>query len=551
MNRLFSLSNVMFKISLSSFKVSKKKSLNILFMIFMFFSLVVPAFFLLNFLFKSLLESLVPLNQEGVLVNVLLDGLSIVILFFSFLQIPYVYYFSNDIETYLALPIKPYEILLSRLFVILIYEYLFVLMIFIPFMISYVQITGNIISILYALIVALLIPVGPILVSSLIVILLMNFVPVFKNKNAINLIFGGLAFAFGIGINVLVQGRNFEGIDMMDLLQQGNNSLSGVMKFVFPNIPFASRAITNNSIIDLLIFIAITIGLLALYLLFAQTFYLNGATTISDRARSKKRFSSDQLTTKSDGSITKAFLIRDAKTLLRSPVYLLNGVLPIFMFPIMIALIPLFNGLANDNELMQFIPMIQQWLNNNEIGLPLALSVGMIIGFLTSSMNMLSVTSLTREAKVLGHLKAYPIDHFKIMLGKLILNLGLTFLGVLLTLFSINIWIPLPLKFNLLVIVSSIISMVFANVLMMLIDLWRPNLKWTNEIQAMKQSVNNFINIFGLWAIIGVLVYILYLLRDVLFYATIGVNILLLIASLALLYFMKVNAQDLILRTEV
>ena len=136
MSKILSLSKVMFKISLDSFRVSKKKSLNILFVVFMVLFLLVPVFMLFRFLFKNTLEMLITMNQEALLINVLLAGLSLVIIFFSMLQIPYIYYFSNDTETYLALPLKPYEILLSRLFVVLIFEYLLVFVMMVPFKIG-------------------------------------------------------------------------------------------------------------------------------------------------------------------------------------------------------------------------------------------------------------------------------------------------------------------------------------------------------------------------------------------------------------------------------
>jgi hypothetical protein len=136
------------------------------------------------------------------------------------------------------------------------------------------------------------------------------------------------------------------------------------------------------------------------------------------------------------------------------------------------------------------------------------------------------------------------------MLGKLIFNIGLSLLGVVLTIVVINVWITLPLLFNLLVLVSSIIAVTFTNLFGMLVDLFRPNLKWTNEIQVIKQGLNGFINIFGLWILIGILGFIAWQLRDYFFYTTIGLTVFILIASLVILYFLKVNTSDLVIKAE-
>ena len=550
MSKILSLSKVMFKISLDSFRVSKKKSLNILFVVFMVLFLLVPVFMLFRFLFKNTLEILITMNQEALLINVLLAGLSLVIIFFSMLQIPYIYYFSNDTETYLALPLKPYEILLSRLFVVLIFEYLLVFVMMVPFIFTFFEITGSIGSIIIGLIASIFIPIGPVIISSIVVILLMNFVPFFKNKNAINVIFGLLAFAFSIGINVVIQGQDFSQIDLLLLLLDGNNSISNTMFALLPNIRFASSAIVNQSVLDLLIFIGITLGLVVIYLFAAQKFYLNGATTISDSARNKKRFNRNQLSTGRQSSLVSTFLTREIKTLLRTPAYLLNGLLHIFLIPIMIDILQIFCNFKSDLDMTSFMPLLNQYLNDIQLGVPIALIAGVVIGLFIGSMNMLSVTALSREAKVLDHIKAYPIDHYKMMLGKLIFNIGLSLLGVVLTIVVIYVWITLPLLFNLLVLVSSIIAVTFTNLFGMLVDLFRPNLKWTNEIQVIKQGLNGFINIFGLWMLIGILGFIAWQLRDYFFYTTIGLTVFILIASLVILYFLKVNTSDLVIKAE-
>ena len=216
----------------------------------------------------------------------------------------------------------------------------------------------------------------------------------------------------------------------------------------------------------------------------------------------------------------------------------------------MIGILPIFGNFESDLDMTSFMPLLNQYLNDIQLGVPIALIAGVVIGLFIGSMNMLSVTALSREAKVIDHIKAYPIDHYKMMLGKLIFNIGLSLLGVVLTIVVINVWITLPLLFNLLVLVSSIIAVTFTNLFGMLVDLFRPNLKWTNEIQVIKQGLNGFIYIFGLWILIGILGFIAWQLRDYFFYTTIGLTVFILIASLVILYFLKVNTSDLVIKAE-
>lgn len=551
MNRLVSLTVVNLKSSLDAIKVSKKRSLNILFIGFLVVALIVPMFFLFQFLFHGALKSLHQINQEALLVNALVAGLTILIFFFSMLHIPYVYYFSNDLETYLALPLKPYEILLSKFFVILLYEYAIILMVFVPFILSFVQVTGQLMAIPFGIIIGLLLPIVPILLSSLVIILLMNFVPIFKNKNTINIVIGVITIVLAVGFNLLMNGNEISENMMMDLLMKGNNSISQVMFVFLPHVRFAANAIVNHSILNLILFIGITLGLLALYLMFAQVFYLNGATTISDAARSKKRFSDDQLSDAKKGSVLSSFAIREIKTLFRTPAYLLNGILPIFIFPILILIMPLIGSSRSGLDVSELVPVIQNFLYDSHMAFPITIIVGLVLGLIMSGATFLSITSFSREAKLLGHLKAYPINYFVMMLGKLFVNIGLTFISAILTVAVINFIMPLPIHTNAIVLVVSLVSILFANLMAMTIDLVRPNLKWTTEIQVIKQGLNPFINTIILWGIGGLFVFIFFMFQTSALVVALQLLAVLLILIIALGYYLKTRTQELVLRHEV
>lgn len=550
MSNTLALTKVILKSSLSGFSATKNKALNILiYAVAILFGLV-PMIAILFYMFSDIMATMVSINQEIVLINFVLAILTIMILIFSMLHVPSVYYFSNDTEFFLTLPVKPYEILLSKLIVVTLFEYAFVALIYVPFMIIYVTTSNAMMSIPFAIIVGLILPLFPVLISSLIIILLMNFVPFFRNKNVLNMIIGLISISLALGINIGIQGSLMDQQVLIDLIQQGNNSL-GVIYSVLPNVLFGGQAITNQSVVSLVIYILINLVALALYLFFAQQFYLNGATSINDSAKNKKRFNQEQLTNAKSGSIVKEFFMRDVKSLFRIPPYFLNIVLPTLIMPVLIIVLPMLSSNSQDFSLSDLTPFINDFLSSSESILYIGVLGGVLLGLFTSMTNTLSVTIISRDAKVLDHIKTYPIDYFKMILGKLMVSWSISFLTILLLLFTINYVITLPLILNIIVLVVGLLVTLFSSLLFGLIDLYRPNLKWTNEVQVVKQGINVFVSTFGSMIIIGIFIGIGLFLMDYKIAFSVGAIVMLVLGISIFVYYLKNHVDDMILKIEV
>ena len=454
-----------------------------------------PLTFLFHTWFFSWFEIAVTINQEGYLFGSFTLLVSVIIFIFSLLQVPSVYYFSKDTESYLSLPLKPSEILGGRFLTSVIYEYLLIIIVYLPLLFSYLAFDFSIVKLLFGVIVGLVLPFIPVLLASLIIIFLMNFVPLFKNKNALNLIIGVFTIVFAIGIQFSIGSQasveNYQ--KLQDMLIYGNDSLLNNFFKIYPFVIWAANAITKSSILDLLLYLGFTLLLIMLYFIFTQRFYLNGVTNISEGSRSRKRFDKENMQTYRQESTTFLFFKRELKLLFRTPTYLLNLVLGTLIAPILVLVYTFIVGGDSTLNVEQFNELSA--VMNNFLASPINVIAtvvvgGFVFGLILSMLNMISITAISREGQGLYNLKSFPIRFWDVLLGKILVGVSLSMFGALLLVIPIILYVNYNPLILVGVIVYSFLVVFGYNALGIYIDVKKPKLNWTNEIQAAKQNLN-------------------------------------------------------------
>ena len=515
MSNLLIVTKVMFKSSFeqvieSTSSTSKRwKSLLLLGVIVM--SLLPLGYMSIEF-YKSLFDVAIPLQQEGYLFGVLILILSSLIMLFSFFQIPSIYYFAQDTETYLSLPLKPSEILGGKFLTTVIYEYSLVFLLYFPLLYTYLIYDFSFIKLFIGIVVGILLPFIPVLLASLLIILLMNFVPLFKNKNTITLLIGLLAIAFSLGLNVaLNSGDPNQALQTLEqLLVAGNNSMLNTLLKLFPFVIWAAKSITSASLLNLFFFIVLIIVLVILGFMFSQHFYLNGVTTINEGARSRKRFNQNQLKINSYDRSEVLFMKREIKMLLRTPAYFLNLVLINVILPVLLVLyvfvIPQEN-MMQDADFQAIVSAVNIFLSNSTSAQFTVIVGGLLLGLSFSMMNMISITAISREGKGIDQLKVFPISFWDILKGKMYVGILISITIELIVLIIITILFKINPLITLGIFIVSALVIYGYNALSIMIDALFPKLNWTNEIQAAKQNLNAIIMMLFVMLLIGLLIF--------------------------------------------
>ena len=155
------------------------------------------------FLSYNLIDGLKIIHQETTFIGMILFmvlGISVIQTIFSSINI---LYFTKDNEYLLPLPLKPYQIILARTNVMLIAEYILIFLIGLIPLILYGILTGaGALFYITMVLAVILMPILPILLISILVMIIMSFARLTKNKNKFQLIASLILMVIIIGVSL-------------------------------------------------------------------------------------------------------------------------------------------------------------------------------------------------------------------------------------------------------------------------------------------------------------------------------------------------------------
>ena len=512
MRKYLSLTRVLLKNSMGMMSDGKsKKALNV-FIYGVLAVCMIPLGFTLYMMFNTAMAQLQPLQQEGAVLALGFHISSLVTFLFSIFLIPSIFYFSKDSETLLALPLPPQTILSAKFSVCLVYEYAFTLIVCVPLYIAYANNAAiGIPYILLALAIFITLPIYPLVLSSIITMLLMRFVPFFKNRDRFNMIAGILSiilafgFSFAMNSGTIAEDPNA----LISMLTQGNNSMISLFSKIFPAIPFAAEALISSDALQLVYYILITCAALAVLVILGKWLYFKGAIGFSETKSSRKELSAKDFARVSRHSKVRTYLIKELRLLIRTPVYAINCIGMCVLMPIMLLVIFI---TADADVLLQQLPDITPYLDGM---LPYAVLAGMASGFLFSNLNMISSTAISREGTNISFMKYIPMSLKQQLQAKVLSGILMSVISMLLTMVCVYFLLPIfPLTWYFAAAAASLITIVLGNYASIALDILHPKLVWEQEAAAVKQNMSGIVSMLAGMAMTVVTCVLLFILPD-------------------------------------
>ena len=512
MRKYLSLTRVLLKNSMGMMSDGKsKKALNV-FIYGVLAVCMIPLGFTLYMMFNTAMAQLQPLQQEGAVLALGFHISSLVTFLFSIFLIPSIFYFSKDSETLLALPLPPQTILSAKFSVCLVYEYAFTLIVCVPLYIAYANNAAiGIPYILLALAIFITLPIYPLVLSSIITMLLMRFVPFFKNRDRFNMIAGILSiilafgFSFAMNSGTIAEDPNA----LISMLTQGNNSMISLFSKIFPAIPFAAEALISSDALQLVYYILITCAALAVLVILGKWLYFKGAIGFSETKSSRKELSAKDFARVSRHSKVRTYLIKELRLLIRTPVYAINCIGMCVLMPIMLLVIFI---TADADVLLQQLPDITPYLDGM---LPYAVLAGMASGFLFSNLNMISSTAISREGTNISFMKYIPMSLKQQLQAKVLSGILISVISMLLTMVCVYFLLPIfPLTWYFAAAAASLITIVLGNYASLALDILHPKLVWEQEAAAVKQNMSGIVSMLAGMAMTVVTCVLLFILPD-------------------------------------
>lgn len=504
MRKYLSLTRVLLKNSIGMLSDGKsKKRMNLILYVFLFICLL-PTAWMLYKLFYTTMQSLQQYDQSGSILAMGFHMSSLVTFVFSIFLIPSVFYFSKDSEHLLYLPIKPQIILSSKFTVVLLYEYAFTLMILAPLFFAYIQcVDVSFLYYMFAVIIFLSMPIYALILSSIIAMLVMSFVPFFKNRDRFNMLAGLLSVVLAFGFSFFINTNSMEGnpTALIQMLTDGNNSLISLFSVFFPGVPFAAKALIQGDILNIIIYLAITLIAFLVFMTFGKFLYFKGAIGFNETGSSRKQLSEHEMNKVNRKRKTiVAYTIKELKLLVRTPVYFLNCISMTAIFPILL-LIMYFTG--DMSTLVGTVPTFSY--ESIMTLLPYAILVGFALGFFVGNLNLISSTAISREGTNISFMKVIPLSLGKQIQAKVLSGILVSFLSQLLLIIVFYILLPIfPVICFIAAMLASIITIIISNYIGIMIDILHPKLVWEQEAAAVKQNLTGMLSMFGGWALTAI-----------------------------------------------
>lgn len=492
MRKYLSLCRVLIKGGLSVSDGKSKKG----FQIFLYAVLaisILPLVWVIYWMVSAMLPTYTMLDQAAAMLGSMMFIACLVIFLFSIFIIPSVFYFSSDNETLLALPLTPIQIISSKFTVCLLYEYIFSLGILLPTYAAYLNLNGFSLSIVcYGLLVVLLMPIYPLVLSAIFTMIMMRFVPFFKNRDRFNLISGFLLLIGALGFSFASNsiGQSLSQSDTLAMMMAGNNSMLDLFMKFFPMIPFFSRAVVLGGLVDFLLGCGIVLISLAFFLTFGKFLYFKGAIGNGETTSSHKVMDEQELHKSSkQKSKILAYAIKDLKLLIRTPVYVMNCLSMVVLMPFLLLIFPLITNETQTINFTALIPLFQQVENASAYVILCGLGMGMMLGI----MNLISATAISREGSNYYIMKFLPMPYADQIHAKSFCGILMGGLTLIFTLIPLMFLLPLSPLYYLLFFISACVTVVLGNELCIIVDLAKPKLVWEQEATAVKQNFGAFV----------------------------------------------------------
>lgn len=493
---------------------------------------MLPTLVLIAMLFYYGFDYMRLLDQAGYLMNVGFLMTAVIIFLFSIFAIPSVYYFSKDIDHLLVLPIKPEVILTSKLAVCIVYEYLFAAAVLVPMYISFIlQIGFSFLSFLCFLIIFFTLPIYPLVLSSVLTMVIMRFVPFFNNRDRFNLIGGIIVVAAALGLSFWMQTMETEDMSaVLMALMDGNNSLMQFGTMLFPFVPSAALSCFHGDLLHLLLYLGITAISLVVFLICGKLLYFKGAIGGSETSHSRHTFDQKQLSESRHHSVFRTYLIKEFKILFRTPVFFTNCVLTALLMPIILT-VAVYTSLQG-MDLRAFItPQLLESIPNLWC---YVLVISFLVGSFMGGINMISSTAISREGTNAYFMKFIPVPVETQAFAKAACGIIISAVSGWLLLIPLHLVLSYPIYLDLIFVVGSLVSVIMTNLFGILIDLLRPKLVWEQEAAAVKQNLNGVISILLSFLLAAVCFGLLYIGWDQVLLIAIGLLVIQIVLSFLL-----------------
>ena len=417
---------------------------------------------------------------------------NIMIIFRTIILSINIFYFSEDIQNILFLPVKPIEILIAKLNTVLFMNYEIFIMGIIPLVFYAFYLNMGLMFLFKIIILFLLFPIFFTLIVSSVVSILMKTIRFFRNKDLMQIISSFIlifVLVFFINKGLIYVFNNFDYIEdnkneVTDVLY---NKINNINKYFLNINPVVNILNNKNVFLNLIKLIFLNIFAFFIFMFLGKTFYLKQLlkTNFYVKNKTAKKLKSKKRTT------AGSYIRKEFATILKNPLFVMHNFLP-----------PLLSTITTSIFLMAFVPKfieVLQMEQFKEMAESLTFNIEaacLILGLIQVLVvnNFSSITCFSRDGKSAFVMKYLPVDLYKQFIYKNIPQIFInTFCScIILGVLSYEIR-AIEIKYIVYMFVSSVLMFCINSFILSLIDLLMPKINWDSEYEVFKNNKNKIL----------------------------------------------------------
>ena len=366
------------------------------------------------------------------------------------------------------------------MFVLYAISFLFGALVLVPAFIQYYIVAGFApLSLLSGLILLFVVPLGGVAICNILGALLAWITAKLPFKNFFTTL---LFLAFFVGYMLVYTKVN----EYLGYVLGNGEAVGAMMKttlYPFSQVGYAATGKIGSLLLAVLMFGGF-FGVV--YAVLAKT-YFQIATTKKGERRAKYKARKQV-----SRSVNRALFRREFFRFIKSPAYLLNssmGSIMMLMVAVMMAATGNVFGLTA--SALEGMP---------DLADNLLLLVALVVCFMTSS-NFITACAVSLEGESITTIQSLPVDEWFVLRAKMYLHILFTAIPALLLGGAMAWMVDLVWWETAIVLVTAVISTIMFAVFGLMVNLKLPNLRWTNETAAVKQSASTVVAMFGGWGI--------------------------------------------------
>lgn len=364
----------------------------------------------------------------------------------------------------------------------------------------------------------------PLVYAAVLTMLVMRLFKNIRNKDFLSYLGFAASLIFAIGINVFSRSiGNFEMQDIMNMMESQKGTLRA-FRTIFPNLPLMTGSLADASFLKMILYIATTAVILAVFFALAWKIYLPAVLGMSETTSEKRILSKEEVTrTVKSKNPVRTYAMIEWKKLYRTPAWFMNCVLMPLIWPVFmlgIALVSVISSLGMAQTTGLWTRLVADGtifrLLKGELPVAIAVLTAAGIAVMMSMFCLISATAMSRKGSEYIYMKCIPMSYHDQIRAMLVSGILISLLGTL----------PYALVFNIIAVVFglhpatllyttaiTVLFTLFVNYEQLLFDLAFPKLNWENETAAIKSNNLSLISVLIDLAVGAILIgagYLLY-----------------------------------------